>query len=418
VEVRLLSAANQLVAANRPFHVLLQARLPSGKVENLRTVDFAVGDTSKEFTTSLPGPGLVYLWAKHAELLPGGAFIRVKGSAASIAQPPAQAVGHAQQVAPLLPLPVPHRASPTATPPAPPPPPSLQIALRSSPDRAFLADGNDSVTVQAFLVGDADSAPSDIRLNVFDSSGTLHPAPLVIPQGQASGRAVLTSSQPGVVTVEYLGSAPPAQLQGDQKLQIQFHPAITRLDLHASPPGISLLDTSDVVVTLEGTDGRPLATDVARTVSLTLASGQGTIELQQLQIPVGGFEARTRFLPGISGGVSISASTPNLLTVSAPLQVSLPIVLLLLSAIGGTAGGYLSYVKNKRSGIRQIWIGLITGFVFYWVCIFLGLASVSRGVALNPLGALVLSIAGGWLQTSVLSLLTSRLKSRSAKAAG
>jgi hypothetical protein len=151
-------------------------------------------------------------------------------------------------------------------------------------------------------------------------------------------------------------------------------------------------------------------------VSLMIDAGRGVIESQQVQIPAGGFQARSRFLPGISGQVTVSASTPNLLTATIPIQVSLPLALLLLSAAGGAIGGYLSYVKRKRSGIRQIWIGLITGFVFYWACIFLGLASVSRGVALNPVSALVLSIAGGWLQTSVLGMLTSRLKPRGAKA--
>ncbi len=399
VEVRLLSAANQPAAAPRPFHVLLQARLPSGKVENLRAVDFAPGEFSKKFALALPGSGLVYLWAKQAELLPGGAFIRVKAPpprAASRPTPPHGSISAmADTVMTLAPL---------------------ELALRYSPDRAFLADGNDSVTVQAFLVGDADAAPRDIRLNVFDSSGTLHPAPLTIPRGEASGHAVLTSTHPGTVTVEYLGSAPPAQMEGDKKLQIRFRPAITRLDLRASPPGISLLDTSDLVVTLTDSQGRPLATDSPRAVNLMIDAGRGVIESQQLQIPAGGFQARSRFLPGMSGQVTVSASTPNLLTAEVPLQVSLPLTLLLLSALGGTAGGYLSYVKRKRSGLRQVWIGLITGFVFYWACIFLGLASVSRGVALNPLSALVISIAGGWLQTSVLGMLTSRLKPRSAKA--
>ncbi len=424
LEVRLVNAGNEPAIPRRPFHVLLQARMPSGKVQDLRTVDFPEGQFTREFAISVPGPGLVYLWAKNAELLPGGAYVRVKKPATPPGpapappppvrspSPPIQALPQ-QMPAPRMGIAPPPRV---AAPPVLSPASSLQIALRYSPDRAFLADGSDAVTVQAFLVGDADAAPHDVRLNIFDSSGTLHPAPLTIPQGQASGHATLTSDQPGDVTVEYLGSAPPSAVDGDRKLQIHFRPAITRLDLKASPPGISLLDTAELVVTLTGTDGRPMVTDAPRAVSLLIGSGRGTIEQQQLNIPAGAFEARTKFLPGMSGPVSVSAASPNLLTVTAPVSVSLPVILLLLSALGGAAGGYLSYVKHKRAGIRQVWIGCITGFVFYWACIFLGLASVSRGVALNPLGALVLSIAGGWLQTKVLSTLTSRLTPRSAKA--
>ena len=396
LEVRLLNAANQPVPAGRSFQVLMQARLPSGNVESLRTVALEPRDSSKTIVVTVPGTGLVYLWAKHAELLPGGAFVQVKPAPAE--------------------RPIPRRM-PVPVGIAPPPvsaPAGVGPALQPGPP--LLADGQDTAMVQAFLVGDVDAAPGDILLNVFDSSGTLRPAPLVIPRGESSGRATLTSTESGVVTVEYLGSAPPAQLQGDKKLQIRFRPPVTRLDIRFSPPGISLLDTSDVVLTLLGSDGRPLPTDVARPVSVVLNSGRGTVERKQLEIPAGGFDARTSFLPEASGTVLISAATPNLLTSTATLQVSLPVALLLLSVLGGTAGGYLAYVKRKRSGIRQLWIGTITGFIFYWICIFLGLASVSRAVALNPLSALVLSTAGGWLQTNVLSILTARLKSRPAKA--
>jgi hypothetical protein len=421
LEVRLLNAANQPATPRRPFHVLLQARLPSGKVQALRTVDLPAGQSTHELALPVPGPGVVYIWAKNPELLPGGAYVRVRGGANAPVQaqpPPAQSQPRVQVQAErprggLMPAPV---MAPPPLAPAPSPASALQIALRYSPDRAFLADGNDAVTVHAFLTGDADAAPHDIRLNVFDSSGSLHPTPLTIPQGAASGHAILTSSQPGDVTVEYLGSAPPASVEGDRKLQIHFRPAITKIDLKASPPGISLFDTADLVVTLTAADGRPIVTDSPLAVSLAIGSGRGTIETQQLNIPAGSFEARTRFLPGMSGAVSVSAASPNLLTVTAPINVSLPLVLLLLSALGGAAGGYLAYVKHKRAGVRQVWIGCITGFVFYWAAVSLGLASVSRGVALNPLGALVLSIAGGWLQTKVLSMLTSRLTPRAAKA--
>jgi hypothetical protein len=405
LEVRLLNAANQPTPAGRSFEVLIEARLPSGKVENLRTVALAPRDSSRKIVVTAPGTGLVYFWAKHPELLPGGAFVQVKPAPAA---PAAPAVPAERPAPSLMPAPV-------AIAPHPPVAP-LELALRYSPDRAFLADGRDTAMVQAFVVGDVDAAPGDIRLNVFDSSGTLRPAPLVIPRGESSGRATLTSTESGVVTVEYLGSAPPAQLQGDKKLQIHFRPPITRLEVRFSPPAISLLDTSEVVLTLLGSDGRPLPTDVDRPASVILSSGRGTVERKQLKIPAGGFEARTGFLPEASGAVFISASTPNLLTSTASLQVSLPLASLFLAAVGGTAGGYLSYVKRKRSGIRQLWIGTITGFVFYWLCIFVGLASVSRAAALNPLSALVLSTAGGWLQTNVLSMLTSRLKSRSVKA--
>jgi len=82
---------------------------------------------------------------------------------------------------------------------------------------------------------------------------------------------------------------------------------------------------------------------------------------------------------------------------------------LLFSLAGGLAGGYLSYLKQKRAGPKRIAIGLVTGFVFYWACLFLGLASVGHAVAVNPMSAFALSTLGGWMQTEVFTFLKSRL---------
>jgi hypothetical protein len=78
------------------------------------------------------------------------------------------------------------------------------------------------VSVEAFLLSGDAGAPEDIRLNVFDGSGTLQPAPIVIAKGQFSGRSVLTSKYSGPVTVEFLGSVPATAYQGEKKLVIPF----------------------------------------------------------------------------------------------------------------------------------------------------------------------------------------------------
>ena len=72
VRIRMLDSANRPVKASRPFVILLQARLASGEVKPLRTVELAAGQLEKEVTIAPPGNGMVYIWAKNAELLPGG----------------------------------------------------------------------------------------------------------------------------------------------------------------------------------------------------------------------------------------------------------------------------------------------------------------------------------------------------------
>jgi hypothetical protein len=393
IQISLLNAANRPAKAPKPISVLLQARQASGTVERLQSVAIQAGQSMTSVAASLPGSGLVYVWAKHAELLPGGEFVRVRGAGSSGEAAPKPSA-RPSTVSPLSPRPLP------------------QITLRYSPDRQFLADGKDAVIIQAFLMGANETLPSDIHLNVYDSSNTLKPKPLTIRAGEPSGGSVLTSNQPGAVTVEFLGSTPPTEFQGDTKLHINFAPPITRLDLRASPPNISLLDTAELIVTLTDDEGRPLATNAPRQVAFSILSGRGQIAERELQVAAGQFQVRTKFAPEWPGQVRISSSTPNLLTVTAPVQVSAPILLLLCSGFGGVVGGLLSRRTRRKSDRWRIPIGVATGFLFYWACIFLGFTAIKREVVLNPLSALALSAIGGWLQTEVFSIIWGAIRPR------
>src|SRR5579862_8078453 len=408
IQVNLLDAANQPALAPKRLSVLLQARNAVGKVEKIQSVDLAAGESSKQLAINPPGSGLVYIWARNPELLPGGAYVAIRPAAAPSRAPSPKA----------SPTPPPMAAAPSALPSAVPSAapshlpqaprgasaPMPEIALRFSPDRQFLADGKDAVTVQAFLMGGDDTAHSDFRLNIFDSSGTMQPAPLIIPKGQASGHSVLTSSQPGNITVEFLGSTPPSECEGEKKLNIKFMPPITRAGFKASPPRISLVDTADVILELTDELGRPINADAPRVVTFAIDAGRGTLSQKEVKIPAGQFWARANFQPEWPGPVMVTAATPNLLTVTTNLDVSMPVALLFCSALGGITGGLFSYLKCRgKSGQKRILIGLVTGFILYWACIFLGLASLGRGVVLNPLSAFSLSTLGGWLQTEVFT---------------
>jgi hypothetical protein len=380
--IGLLDAANQPARTAKTLPVLLQSRLPDGSVRKLGTIEIPAGQSSGRITASLSRNGLTYVWARNPELLPGGDFVQVHSA------PPDT------QVRPAPPPSVGTIARPRLRP---------QITFRYSPDRAFLADGKDAVTVQGFLVGDGADSSRDIRLNVYDSSNSLNPAPLTIPAGAGSGQSILTSNDPGTVTVEFLGSTPPADFQGDKKLRIEFMPPIAGLKLQVSPPDISLVDTADLIVTLADEQGRPIATDKPRQISLSLVSGRGRIERNDLQIATDHFQVRTKFTPEWSGQAGISASTPNLLTVTTPVHVSAPGALLLCSGLGGIVGGLLSRRTRRKSDKWRVPIGLATGFLFYWACIFLGATVAGREVVLNPLSAVALSAIGGWLQTEVFT---------------
>jgi hypothetical protein len=391
VQVTLLDAANQPAKAPKSLPVLLQARQASGEVEQLGTVTIDAGQLSKRTAVSVPGSGLVYIWAKNPELLPGGQFVQVR-RAKPTPPPPLPSVGRPR---PELGAPAPQsgRALP-------------RITLRFSPDRPFLADGRDAATIQAFLVGPDESIPANILLNVYDSSHSMNPAPLSIPAGEPNGQSVLTSTAPGEVTVEFLGSVPPTSFDGDKNLKIHFMPPITRLALRASPPNISLVDGAELIATLTNDQGMPIAAAVPRVVAFSIDSGHAQIGAQQMQIAAGQFEVRTTFTPQWAGAAKVSVSTPNLLTATAPVQVSIPVGLLLCSIAGGLIGGLLSPHSRRKADRWRPAVGVATGFLLYWACIFLGLSNLSRGLVLNPLSALAISAIGGWLQMQVFSSLS------------
>ncbi|MGH7599787.1 MAG: hypothetical protein ACREOI_25820, partial [bacterium] len=104
----------------------------------------------------------------------------------------------------------------------------------------------------------------------------------------------------------------------------------------------------------------------------------------------------------------VSASTPNLPITTFPLTVTLPLLTLALTAVGGLAGGLIAFWTGKDAKWWRIAIGLITGFVLYWAFVFGVLTVLPRTVVLNPLSAFVLSTLGGWLGTEVFAQILKR----------
>jgi hypothetical protein len=282
-----------------------------------------------------------------------------------------------------------------------------RLTLRYSPQRKLLADGQDAVTIQAFVVGD-DSEPAattngDIKVTLFASSGTLVPQPLVIQEG--GGRSMLTSDQAGDVDIEFVRAQPDAKLDGDRHLHIHFGAPIHALRLEAKPASFSLVDETDLVVTLLDAGGRAVATDAPFVVSLALDAGRGEIVHKDLTLKPGEFEARTRFVPTGVSEVAVSASASSLLNQVARFEVRLPLGLLIVSVIGGLVGGLLAFLRRRGTGWPRIAVGGVTGFLLYWAFMFGLVRVLPPSFVLNPLSNFALSTIGGWLGTEVFSLL-------------
>ncbi len=397
IEVALRDANDQAVPAAKDMLVEINARTASDSVVTMAEVTINAGSSSQKLRISLPEAGLIYVWARHDELLTGGIDFLVKKP---IAKP--------DTLLPSEEVPPPVMVTPRA-PVEPLTQPRPIITLRYSPQRRFLADGKDHALIQAFLLNTDEVPETEIRLRLFNSAGEMTPPPpLVIQPGVDVGTSILTSNKIQAVKVELLSTTPAAELQGQKEFNISFAPPITQIDLRASPPLITLVDKAELLVRLLDKDDNPVATDVPRLISLAIDTGRGEIESKELTIAPDKFEARTAFLPTWRGKVVISASTPNLPITTFPLTVTVPLLTLILTAVGGLVGGVIAFWTGKGSKWWRIAIGLITGFVLYWAFVFGVLTVLPRTVVLNPLSAFVLSTFGGWLGTEVFTQILKR----------
>lgn len=396
IHVTCLDSENNVAEVKQDYTITLLMHLPSGKVDTAK-IEIPAGAATQKISMKFQESGIIHLQAQHDRLLQGETFLRVKpkSKAREEAQPRqndgAMHNGHASVLA----------AAGAQS--------AAMLTLRYSPQRTLLADGKDQATIQAFVLDGEDSLAQDMRVLLFNSGGTLSSPALTIPAGQDWGSVALTSANVQTIKVQYIRATPPAEVQGDTEFQIPFGPAITQLGVDASPPKITLVEKSELIIKLLDSEGKPVATDAPRKVSFTIASGSGDIETKELTIAPGGYEGRTSFRPTWRGKVSIIAATPNLQTAAVIVTVTLPVVVLALSAIGAGLGGVIAYWREQNSNWWRIVTGLITGFVFYWAFVFGVLPLLSREIVLNPLSALALSIIGGWLGAEVFNMILKRL---------
>jgi hypothetical protein len=167
------------------------------------------------------------------------------------------------------------------------------------------------------------------------------------------------------------------------------------------------LDIPQIVVELQDAAGRATATDEPRRISLYLEKGNGEIAPVELEVAKDQATGRAGFTPWWMGTTTVAAVTPAILTKSTTLRVTLPTLLIALTAVGGLIGGVMAF-WTKRTRWWRIVIGLFTGFVLYWALIFGLLQSIPRAAALNPLSAFAVAIIGGYIGPQLLGVLAQR----------
>ena len=432
LNIILRGADNAPAAAPKELGIQVEMKTPAGPAA-LPNVVIAAGQSTAQVQFQVTAPGMWAVRARNSELLEGGTVIYAKpaglrsessGSAAIPrevdAAPPSstvvalneqQAAAQTRGIDELIPTPATPSggagtdvavASPTATAGGP----AATVVLATSPDRRLLADSQDAATIYAFLRSGA--AERDIRIQLVASLGAISPNPLVIRKGEFSGQATLVADRVGHARIRYVAEQPEVTIEGGADLQVDFAPPITQLQLRASPPIVSLLDTPQIVVELQDAAGRPVATDEPRRISLYLEKGNGEIDPVELEVSKDQATGRAEFSPWWMGTTTVAAVTPAILAKSTTLRVMLPTLLIALTAVGGLVGGVMAF-WTKRTRWWRVAIGLFTGFILYWAMIFGLLQSVPRAAALNPLSAFAVAIIGGYIGPQLLEVMARRL---------
>lgn len=416
--VELRNVQSRAIAARAAIAVAVEVRAPDKSVVR-RSLTIGAGRTSAEYTLLLDAPGAWTVTASEAHLKSGSVTIlatpqlHLIGSSRSFAD-----TAHAAAVGTKPPKPEVTRIERPGDPSrpillAPPTAGHPQVLVMCMRTRC-LANNRDAAEIKAIFMGGVERTTKEIRLTLGSSGGVVTPAQLVIPAGSTEGAestARLTSNQVGTLELRCINPSRTVDMQGDSTVRAYFGPPISAIAVLPSPPEISLVDKSDVVVSLVDEQGTPVPTDTARRVSLTLNEGKGEFENVDLMIPPGSSQARTSFAPIKRGDVVLSASTPTLPVATARMTVLTPVMLIVVALVGGLVGGAIAYYTGKREESKawRFVIGLVAGFLLYWAFMF-GVAPVlGAAVVLNPLSAFALATLGGWLGTQVFTILLKRL---------
>ncbi len=388
LKIVLADADNMPAASDYDMTITVHIKWPSGK-----EADFPVaiprGQTSNLLSVPMKSQGLCRISANEQHLLGANAFIIVNDPVLikQLKLRPRQRIVMRSPDETT-------DADPTAS-------TSNQGITILHPDRPLLADGKDSAKIEVILTVPAQNK-TDIYLS--NSLGTLTPSKITINKDEQYAYATVTSKTPGTSQIKTPTLKP---LPTDVPFDLKFVPAIVGLKCLASPPSISLMDKTEIQISLVDENGVPQRTDIPRMISLAIDTGRGELAMSELVIPAGEFGCRTSFTPTMAGVMAISGTTSGLHPQRTAITVSWPLLLLALSVVGSTAGGFIAKRRQKTAHWR-ILIGVITGAVLYWA--FIGPFSVlPHSFVLNPFSAFAISVLGGWLGTEVFSIVTSQL---------
>jgi hypothetical protein len=295
-----------------------------------------------------------------------------------------------------------------------------KVRLEASPSRDLMANGFDQGYVAVLL--DGDTAHEDIKIHLHTSLGFFNcpvdsgperrpECDIVIPRSYPNAMVTITSSQMGQADITAVSNSPNINLV-KSTVSLHFAPPITKIIVEASPPEVSLAEMSSVTVRLADEKGVSYTPLHPQKVFLSIRKGSGHLTSKDNSITITPPDpaGSASFVPGFKiGETELLATTNELPDANISLTVTTPVWLLLISVVGGLAGGSIYVFTNKSAGVIRIVIGAFTGFLLYWGVVFGVLSITGPAAVVNPISDFAISVIGGWIGTQVFSLLMRQL---------
>ncbi|HYI97964.1 MAG TPA: hypothetical protein VEX68_30780 [Bryobacteraceae bacterium] len=387
VKVELRDAFDKDANTPKDLKIAFTFGVDGGGVKRL-DLTIKAGTDSAKVKIPLSAPGVYLLKAAHPYLREGAAYVRVKPASSVLKRSWNPYGTNPFVLANYQPV----RSG------------TIKAQLYYTGDESkLIANGVEKCKIIAYL---SEPAPFDIQLRLVSPFANVTPNPIVISidKDEDEATAELASTVAGDIQLQFVGSRPSDAVmvtRGGEKI-VHFAPPISQIRLTLSPPKIMLGRTTGVAVELTDDRDKPTATERELEVALSIDDGHGDFESRTVKIPSGSHGASTNFTPSASGRIKLSARTFGAVTKTpATLDVSMPVLAMILTIIAGLVGGLLAAVRTPPlSGWRIAYSslgGIVAAFLLYAAAQTGLVPKLPPPATVNFFGATMIGLLGGWI---------------------
>jgi hypothetical protein len=286
----------------------------------------------------------------------------------------------------------------------------VDINAGGEADGAFRA-GKDSATISAFfLADDGGTSPSTITVWLSQDRGDIEDKPILIKPCHSKGVAHLTSGAAAQVSVKFHVFPEKYNQPNADAVHATFITPIAGIGILPSARQIlSLIDRAPVVAQFYDYDGKPISTDIPRTVTFVSDNAVIGPKDQSVEVKAGADSAANMLLPSWVGVGSIYVTSEHLKNADPHVVQVTFLAVLIVCLAGSLIGGLTSYYKDGGKILSRLLFGIAGGIVFAWMHVFWVSPKLDWEIVHNAATLFVLALLGGYLGVKALDAVLDKL---------